>query len=235
MAVTKKKTEHYVDNTEFLRIITKHRIAVIKAKKAKKTPARIPEYVGECLLKIATHLAQKPNFAGYGFKDEMISDAVENCLLYLHNFNPRKSKNPFAYFTQIVYFAFLRRIEREKKHLYTKYKYAVHTAQNHNDQVMPEGVVNGSVQDAKWLSYENIHTFIGDYEAKLMAQKNKKRLAEFESDITLDTATAKRGKFDDENDGLDDGEAVVDEDAEEEKSYYDEDDTSDFNECYDDE
>jgi hypothetical protein len=67
-------------------------------------------------------LSQKPNFANYPFKEEMIGDGIENCLMYAHNFNPRKSKNPFSYFTQIIYFAFLRRIEKEKKQAYVKLK-----------------------------------------------------------------------------------------------------------------
>lgn len=72
-------------------------------------------------MKIATHLAHKPNFAGYSFKDEMVCDGIENCLQYIHNFDPKKSKNPFAYFTQIIFYAFLRRIQKEKKQLYTKH------------------------------------------------------------------------------------------------------------------
>ncbi len=82
----------------------------------------VTHYIGECIMKIADHLSQKPNFANYPFKEEMIGDGIENCLMYAHNFNPRKSKNPFSYFTQIIYFAFLRRIEKEKKQAYVKLK-----------------------------------------------------------------------------------------------------------------
>ena len=83
---------------------------------------RIPEYIGECLLKISTRLSTKPNFINYTYRDEMISDGIENCVNYIGNFNPEKSTNPFAYFTQIIYYAFLRRIQREKKQLYIKHK-----------------------------------------------------------------------------------------------------------------
>ena len=71
---------------------------------------------------IATKLATKANFSGYTYKDEMICDALENCVVAVHSFNPEKSKNPFAYFTQIIWYAFLRRIEKEKKQTYVKYK-----------------------------------------------------------------------------------------------------------------
>ena len=87
-----------------------------------KERPRVPEYIGTCLFKIATHLARKPNFANYTFKEDMISDGIENCLLYIDNFNPDIYSNPFAYFTQIIYFAFLRRIQKEKKHMYIRYK-----------------------------------------------------------------------------------------------------------------
>jgi DNA-directed RNA polymerase specialized sigma subunit len=82
----------------------------------------MPNYVAECIMKIATHLSHKPNFVNYTFREDMISDGIENCLQYVDNFDPDKSNNPFAYFTQIIYFAFIRRIQKEKKQLYIKYK-----------------------------------------------------------------------------------------------------------------
>ena len=85
-------------------------------------PPVIPDYAGECFLKIAEKLSHRPNFINYAFREEMVSDGIENCVMYANNFNPEKSKNPFAYFTQIIYYAFLRRIEKEKKQLYIKYK-----------------------------------------------------------------------------------------------------------------
>ena len=82
----------------------------------------VTRYIGECFLKIAQHLSYRPNFINYTYKHDMISDGIENCLMYLHNFNPEKSKNPFAYFTQIIYYAFLRRIQKEKKQTELKQK-----------------------------------------------------------------------------------------------------------------
>ena len=118
----RKRSEHYVNNKEFLAALIKYRedkeIAQIQGKP--KPP--IPRYIGECFLKIANHLSFKPNFVNYMFKEDMISDGIENCVQYIHNFNPEKSQNPFAYFTQIIHYAFLRRIQREKRQLEIKNK-----------------------------------------------------------------------------------------------------------------
>jgi hypothetical protein len=118
----RKRSEHYVNNKEFLAALIKYRedkeIAVLQNKP--KPP--IPRYIGECFLKIANHLSFKPNFVNYMFKEDMISDGIENCVQYIHNFNPEKSQNPFAYFTQIIHYAFLRRIQREKRQLEIKNK-----------------------------------------------------------------------------------------------------------------
>ena len=118
----RKPSEHYVNNKEFLAALIKYRedkeIAEIKG----LPKPVIPRYIGECFLKIANHLSFKPNFVNYMFKEDMISDGIENCVQYIHNFNPEKSQNPFAYFTQIIHYAFLRRIQREKRQLEIKNK-----------------------------------------------------------------------------------------------------------------
>jgi hypothetical protein len=120
--VTKKKPEHYVNNKEFTAAITEHNIAVKKAVKDGVEPPRVSEYIGECIYKIATRLSTKPNFINYSYRDEMICDGIENCLQYINNFNPEKSQNAFAYITQIIYYAFLRRIQKEKKQSAIKQK-----------------------------------------------------------------------------------------------------------------
>ena len=115
-------SNHYVNNADFLAALIKYREDCAEAKKTNSSEPQIPNYIGECFLKIAEHLSRKPNFISYTYRDEMISDGIENCIMYFRNFDPAKSKNPFAYFTQIIYYAFLRRIMREKKQLYVKYK-----------------------------------------------------------------------------------------------------------------
>jgi hypothetical protein len=113
---------HYVNNKDFLDALIKHREACAKALEEGKEPPIVSNYIGDCILKIANHLSYKPNFINYSYRDDMILDGVENCIQYLHNFNPDKSSNPFAYFTQIIYYAFLRRIAKEKKQSYIKGK-----------------------------------------------------------------------------------------------------------------
>ena len=120
--MTKAKKEHYVNNKEFLEAMKAYKKSVNKAKREKKEKPPVTDYIGSCFLKIANHLSYKPNFVNYMFKDDMICDGIENCVRYIHNFNPEKSKNPFAYFTQIIYYAFLRRISQEKKQLEIKNK-----------------------------------------------------------------------------------------------------------------
>jgi len=120
--MAKLKTENYVNNKEFLEALLIFKKSVNEAKENNSARPKIPNYIGECFLKIATHLSYKPNFVNYPFREDMISDGIENCVQYIDNFDPEKSKNPFAYFTQIIWFAFLRRISKEKKQLDIKNK-----------------------------------------------------------------------------------------------------------------
>lgn len=121
MAKGKKKSEHYVNNKDFYQALVEYNIKVNKAKEQGLPKPRITNYLGDCFLRIANHLAYKPNFVNYMFKDDMICDGIENCVQYIHNFDIERT-NPFAYFTQIVYYAFLRRIAKEKKQLEIKSK-----------------------------------------------------------------------------------------------------------------
>ena len=120
--MVRKKSEHYVNNRELLEALIVYRAKVANAKENDLPKPRITNYLGECFLKIATHLSYKPNFVNYMFKEDMISDGIENCVQYINNFNPEKSSNPFAYFTQIIHYAFLRRIQKEKKQLEIRQK-----------------------------------------------------------------------------------------------------------------
>ena len=122
MIRNKKKNPHYVNNKEFLEAMVAFKQMVREAEENGKERPIVPMYVADCIMKIATHLSYKPNFVNYMFKDDMICDGIENCLQYIDNFDPEKSTNPFAYFTQIIYFAFLRRIQKEKKQLEIKTK-----------------------------------------------------------------------------------------------------------------
>lgn len=120
--VSPKTKPHYVSNADFLVAMKAYREKVLEAAEAGEPKPRVPEYIGECILKIATHLSYKSNFIGYTYREDMILDGVENCLQYISNFDPTKSSNPFAYFTQIIYYAFIRKIQKEKKQSYIKNK-----------------------------------------------------------------------------------------------------------------
>jgi hypothetical protein len=120
---TKIGKPHYIDNKEFLREMIHYGISVRRSKRLKEPKPRVPEYIGECFIKIANHLAFKHNFINYTYREDMILDAIENCLIYVDNFDPKKSSNPFAYFTQIAFYAFVRRIVKEQRQQHTKFKY----------------------------------------------------------------------------------------------------------------
>jgi len=117
-----KAKKHYVNNKELFEAMVAYQQSIRDAQESGDDRPPVPEYVGQCLVQIANRLSHKPNFINYSYRDEMISDGIENCITYINNFNPEKSKNPFAYFTQIIYYAFLRRIQKEKKQLYIKHK-----------------------------------------------------------------------------------------------------------------
>ena len=135
--ISKKKPEHYVNNKEFLLAMTEYKRLVNEADKNNQPKPPVTNYIGECFLKIANHLSYRPNFINYTFRDDMISDGIENCLQYLDNFNPEKSNNPFAYFTQIIYYAFLRRIQKEKKQVVIKQKMIADS--NYDDMTLQPG------------------------------------------------------------------------------------------------
>ena len=173
--MAKAKGEHYVDNKKFLNAMIEWKTLCAEKEEAGDEPPPVTNYIGECFYKIATHLSYRPNFINYTYRDEMISDGIQNCLQYVSNFNPEKSKNPFAYFTQIIYYAFLRRIAKEKKQAHVKHKLIEKTGtefytQNPNDD---------RVYSMQGL---NITDFLPDedvYKPKKKESKKKEGLTEF--------------------------------------------------------
>lgn len=114
------KSIHYVNNADFSAAMVEYVNEVASAKEAELESPRIPDYIGECLMKICEGLSYAPNFIRYSYRDDMVMDAVENCLRVCANFDHTRITrtglpNAFSYFTQIAYFAFLRRIAKEKK------------------------------------------------------------------------------------------------------------------------
>lgn len=118
----KRQRNNFIDNKEFYAAIVEYRKKVDVAKEKGLTKKdegwpRIPGYIGKCFLDIAEHLSMRPNFSNYMYRQDMVCDAVENCVIYAHNFDPEKSKNPFSYFTQVCWYAFIRRIGKEKRQI----------------------------------------------------------------------------------------------------------------------
>jgi hypothetical protein len=184
-----KEQKHYVNNPEFLKEMKVHIAAVKRAKKDKKPMPQVSNYIGECIVSIANKLANKPNFVNYPFREEMISDGIENSLQYLNNFNPKKSSNPFAYFTQIIYFAFVRRIQKEKKHLATKYRMieeSLSELSGDSDGINSNGKYGSDYADA------NMHEFLQNFEKM---QEEKKRKIKDNKKNAKDSKTAKKSGF----------------------------------------
>lgn len=174
--------KHYVKNADLYAAMVEYRKAVNEANLAGKPKPRVPLYVGECIMKIATHLAYKPNFSNYTFRDEMISDGIENCLQYIDNFDPSKSQNPFAYFTQIIYYAFLRRIQKEKKYLYTKYaaieraNLLDETSEMQETDKRAGSRFNDDVSYGEW-SQEQMERFMASFDENRRHKKKKRKKA----------------------------------------------------------
>jgi hypothetical protein len=167
------KQKHYINNEDFLKALVDYKTKCTEADAAGKPKPNIPNYIGECFMKIAEGLSHKPNFINYTYRDEMISDGIENCLMYFENFDPTKSKNPFAYFTQVIYFAFLRRIQKEKKQLYVKYKATeMYGVLDEFEMLESEDGVTKQFE-----LYENISEFIETYEDAKKTKKESKNLA----------------------------------------------------------
>ena len=167
----KQKNAHYVDNKRFHQAMIEWKEKCKDAEEAGDDAPRISDYIGECFLKIANHLSYRPNFINYTYKEDMISDGIENCLQYVANFDPNKSSNPFAYFTQIIYYAFIRRIQKEKKQTTIKQKL-----------IMKGGLDEIVRQESDNTEYQNAYTdflkknMIYEEEPKEEKSKPKKRV-----------------------------------------------------------
>jgi hypothetical protein len=173
---------HYINNADFLAALLDHREKVQTARANATDMPQVSNYLGDCFIKIARHLSYKSNFINYSYKDEMISDAIENCLAVVNNFDPAKSKNPFAYFTQITFFAFVRRIQREKKQMATKFRYIDQLDVN---QLVTQEHDNGEFQN-QFLEYLKTQMDSYEYE-KVVSTITKKTETILNKDIDTET------------------------------------------------
>ena len=203
--VTKKKTRrkkkknaaHYVDNEEFLVAMVAWKVTLAEAEASGDSKPGVTEYIGKCFLDIATHLSYRPNFIGYSYREEMISDGIENCLMYCSNFDPAKSSNPFSYFTQIIYYAFLRRIQKEKKQQYIKFRCfeAASHRQSFVNWARDNNMVDRESENVIRDYLRLTATDIANFDAKIKPKRRKKKTTPKKKRTTRGTLD---GAFDEE-------------------------------------
>ena len=180
--MAKRKTGvHYVNNARFLEAMKEWKERCKEAEELGDPQPPVTNYIGECFLKIANHLSYRPNFINYTYRDEMISDGIENCLQYCGNFNPDKSKNPFAYFTQIIYYAFIRRIQKEKKQQHIRHK----VIENMNVDIL---AVGEDMEQAQFVEYlqKNFLPAEDVYKPKKKKKNEPKGLEKFYDEDSAD-------------------------------------------------
>ena len=173
----KKNAAHYVDNEEFLIAMVAWKVTLAEAEASGDPKPGVTEYIGKCFLDIATHLSYRPNFIGYSYREEMISDGIENCLMYCSNFDPAKSSNPFSYFTQIIYYAFLRRIQKEKKQQYIKFRCfeAASHRQSFVNWARDNNMVDRESENVIRDYLRLTATDIANFDAKIKPKRRKKK------------------------------------------------------------
>lgn len=191
-----KPQKNYVDNKKLFTEMTKYSTAVKLAKSQGKPKPQVSDYIGKSLWDIAENLSHLPHFQKYPFRDELVSEAIINCLQYIDNFDPEKSSNPFSYFTQISWYAFIRRIEKEKKYLYTKYKSIEQT------EIFQTTETDGGSGANSLIKYsdsarENMTDFVGKFEASLDKKKadQKKKTSEKKETGKLARVATNKGKY----------------------------------------
>lgn len=181
----KKTPVHYVDNKKFYQEILVYKQKVAEAKEKGLEEPRLPNYIGECIWKIADKLSTKPCFMNYSYREEMIGDGIENCIMYFHDYDPERGMNPFAYFTQIIYYAFLRRIGKEEKNRYIIYKNFQNTIihgspSGQSDtsggyQTDVSGMIDAEDMNFTPKMYDNINDFMDKFEKKEEIKKQKRK------------------------------------------------------------
>jgi hypothetical protein len=166
-----KAKNNYINNKTLYKAMVEHREKLNEALANDSRKPKVSNYIGESILLICNNLAKKPNFYSYTYKQEMISDGIMDCIAAVDNFNPEKTDNPFAYFTQIAWNAFLRRIHKEKKQTYIKHK-------NFENNVLFTQGNDFEIQHIK--TNEMSDEVIKNFENKLTNDKKKAKLVGLE-------------------------------------------------------
>jgi len=153
-----KKAVNYINNKTLYAAMIEHRLKLAESKEQEKPKPQVSNYIGQSILLICNNLAKKPNFSGYTYKQDMISDGIIDCIAAVDNFDPDRTNNPFAYFTQIAWNAFIRRIQKEKKQTYIKHK----------------NFENSFLMNELWNDSENIHLKSNEYSAEVVRSYENK-------------------------------------------------------------
>jgi DNA-directed RNA polymerase specialized sigma subunit len=167
-----KKTVNYINNKTLYGAMIHYKNEVQSAVDNNKNKPQVPRYIGESIILICNNLAKKPNFSGYTYKEDMIADAMIDCIAAVDNFNPDKTNNPFAYFTQIAWNAFIRRIHKEKKQTYIKHK-------NFENLYLMDELYSGE-NDIQLGSNEYSSEVVKSYETKLTKPKKPSKISGIE-------------------------------------------------------
>ena len=152
------KAKNYINNKTLYTSMVEHRTKLEISKREDKPKPQVTNYIGQSILLICNNLAKKPNFSGYTYKQDMISDGIIDCIAAVDNFNPDRTNNPFAYFTQIAWNAFIRRIHKEKKQTYIKHK----------------NFENAFLMNNLWTDAENIHLKSNEYSDEVVRSYENK-------------------------------------------------------------
>jgi hypothetical protein len=183
--IRKRKSINYINNPDLYQAMKAFKTERNQAVADGKQLPQIPNYVGQAIMLIANNLARKGNFGGYSFRDEMISDGIENCIMYLHNFNPDKSKNPFGYISLIISRAYIRRIEKEAKHSYIRHKLLVTKSPFFEAfDLDPSDLEAVSAE----MTNDKSSDIINNFETKLANKKEKKRLKDEVEQMDLESS-----------------------------------------------
>lgn len=166
----------YVNNDDFYAALIERKRVMQEWKDggSVEPKPRVNEFIGKCIYDICTHLYFKPGFINLNlYRDEMISDAMENCIRYVDNFDPQKSTHPFAYFTQIAYYAYLRRIGKERRYFMTKQKVML---ENPEQMLALQSQDEGEGYDNDYSNWVRAAQQITDYDKALEIKPKKPKV-----------------------------------------------------------
>ena len=193
MARAKRKSIHYVNNADFSQAVVDYVTSANEAKNNNRKIPKVTNYIAQCFLRIAEGLSHKSNFIRYTYREEMVMDAVENCLKAINNYDieaaTRTGKpNAFAYFTQITWFAFLRRIAKEKKQQEVKMKYLASSGienfiMNENGDDVSKQVAEFFVDTLK-TRIDRVKTVDNEVKEYNKIEKKKRRSKNVDSDLS---------------------------------------------------